>query len=129
MSRPVSIDGAGYRGPVLRELTDPDGLNLEVFTPPTERMPLTVFAPRTSRSARTARRSLAPPAKRRRSTNAPQRHRCEVSLFQEAVRRLRDAEQCLADPTTKSRTVIKNDYEVRVRPPKREANAGVRPSA
>ena len=30
----ISIDGAGYRGPVLRELTDPDGLNLAVFTPP-----------------------------------------------------------------------------------------------
>jgi transposase len=39
----LSIDGAGYRGTVLRELTDPVGLNLEVFTPPTERMPLTVF--------------------------------------------------------------------------------------
>src|SRR5262249_37417127 len=41
----VSIDGAGYRGPVLRELTAPAGLNLEVFTPPTERVPLTVFGP------------------------------------------------------------------------------------
>ena len=39
----ISIDGAGYRGTVLRELTDPAGLNLEVFTPPTERIPLTVF--------------------------------------------------------------------------------------
>ena len=41
----LSIDGAGFRGPVLRELTDPAGLNLEVFTPPTERLPLTVFGP------------------------------------------------------------------------------------
>src|SRR6202043_887607 len=40
----ISIDGAGYRGPVLRELTDPTGLNLEVFTPPTERVALTVFS-------------------------------------------------------------------------------------
>ncbi|MBI1831462.1 MAG: hypothetical protein HYR84_08435, partial [Planctomycetes bacterium] len=40
----ISIDGAGYRGTVLRELTDPQGLNLEVFTPPTERIALTVFS-------------------------------------------------------------------------------------
>jgi transposase len=32
----VSLDGVGFRGPVLRELTDPGGLALEVFTPPTE---------------------------------------------------------------------------------------------
>jgi hypothetical protein len=41
----VSIDGAGYRGSVLRELTDPAGLNLEVFTPPSEVSPAPVFAP------------------------------------------------------------------------------------
>src|SRR5438477_9947466 len=41
----VSLDGAGYRGPVLRELTDPAGLNLEVFTPPAEVPPPAVFGP------------------------------------------------------------------------------------
>src|SRR5208282_5327892 len=30
----LSIDGAGYNGPVLRELTDPQGLNLDVTVPP-----------------------------------------------------------------------------------------------
>ena len=40
----ISIDGAGYRGTVLRELTDPHGLNLEVFTPPNQRLPLPVFS-------------------------------------------------------------------------------------
>jgi hypothetical protein len=39
----LSADGAAYRDSVLRELTNPTGLNLEVFTPPTERIPLTVF--------------------------------------------------------------------------------------
>ena len=29
----VSIDGAGYKGPVLRELTDPKGLNRVVTVP------------------------------------------------------------------------------------------------
>jgi transposase len=41
----LSIDGAGYRGSVLRELTDPAGLNLEVFTPPAEMPPPAVFGP------------------------------------------------------------------------------------
>jgi hypothetical protein len=31
----VSLDGVGFRGPLLRELTDPEGLNLEVFVPVT----------------------------------------------------------------------------------------------
>ena len=39
----VSLDGAGYRGKVLRALTDPDGLNLEVFTPPSEPQPVKGF--------------------------------------------------------------------------------------
>lgn len=41
----VSIDGAGYNGPVLRELSDPKGLNLDV-TVPTPAMPAsTKFGP------------------------------------------------------------------------------------
>ncbi len=32
----ISIDGAGYKGPVLRELEDPKGLRLEVYVPPRE---------------------------------------------------------------------------------------------
>jgi Transposase DDE domain len=30
----LSLDGAGYQGPLLHTLTDPQGLNLEVFVPP-----------------------------------------------------------------------------------------------
>src|SRR5260370_21014319 len=40
----LSMDGAGYRGTLLQELTDPQGLNLEVFVPPTERAPPKGFA-------------------------------------------------------------------------------------
>jgi transposase len=39
----VSTDGAGYRGDVLRELTDPDGLDLEAFVPPSEPRPAKGF--------------------------------------------------------------------------------------
>ena len=32
----LSLDSAGYQGPLLRTLTDPAGLNVEVFVPPRE---------------------------------------------------------------------------------------------
>jgi IS5 family transposase len=32
----VSIDSAGFQGPLLHTLTDPEGLNVEVFVPPKE---------------------------------------------------------------------------------------------
>lgn len=32
----ISLDGAGFQGPLLRTLTDPDGLKVEVFAPPRE---------------------------------------------------------------------------------------------
>jgi transposase len=45
----LSIDGAGFNGPVLRELQDPDGLNLDTYVPPpketeTELFPTADFA-------------------------------------------------------------------------------------
>jgi hypothetical protein len=41
----ISIDGAGCNGPVLRELNDPAGLNLDVTVPPPERSASTKFGP------------------------------------------------------------------------------------
>jgi transposase len=41
----LSMDGAGYNGPVLRELTDPDGLNLDVIVPPPQAVPRKTFGP------------------------------------------------------------------------------------
>lgn len=39
----LSMDGAGYNGPVLRELTDPEGLNLQITVPPPTLQPRTTF--------------------------------------------------------------------------------------
>ena len=108
----VSIDGAGYRGPVLRELTDPAGLNLEVFTPPSERIPLTVFGPEQFTLGDDGV-TLSCPAgqtttQHERSTNDTGA-KFRFSKKQCGGCALR--EQCLSDPKTKSRTVIKNDYE------------------
>lgn len=41
----LSADAILHQGPKLRELTDPEGLNLEVFVPPVERAPTGYFPP------------------------------------------------------------------------------------
>jgi hypothetical protein len=41
----LSIDGAGFNGPMLRELEDPDGLNVKTFVPPPKEKPSPTFTP------------------------------------------------------------------------------------
>jgi transposase len=41
----LSMDSAGYQGPLLRTLTDPQGLKLEVFVPPKEPLSNRPFQP------------------------------------------------------------------------------------
>jgi transposase len=111
----VSIDSAGYRGSVLRELTDPAGLNLEVFTPPKEAPPPKGFPPeRFALTVIDGQPTLTCPAGA--TTQARERNANDTGYKY----RFRKAQcsacplrsECLADPRAKSRTVIKNDYEV-----------------
>lgn len=118
----VSIDGAGYRGDVLRELTDPAGLNLEVFTPPTERIPLTVFSP-DDFTLSDDRETLTCPAGQ--STSRHERNGRDTGVkFRFSKTQCGDCPlraQCIADPQTKSRTVVKNDYEAEYKAAQRKA--------
>lgn len=41
----MSIDGVGFHGPLLRELEDPEGLNIEVYVPPPKESPDQLFRP------------------------------------------------------------------------------------
>ena len=41
----LSIDGAGFKGRALRELEDPQGLNVNTFVPPPPESPTTTFTP------------------------------------------------------------------------------------
>jgi Transposase DDE domain len=108
----LSIDGAGYRGTVLRELTDPVGLNLEVFTPPTERMPLTVFGTDKFKLSDDGKTLTCPTGQ---TTQNHERNQNDTGRkFRFAKKQCSGCplrEQCLANPKTKSRTVVKNDYE------------------
>lgn len=111
----LSLDGAGYRGDVLRELTtDPQGPNVEVFTPPTDRPPPSGFgSERFSLTVIDERPTLTCPAgqtttQHERNTNGTGA-KFRFSNKQCGGCALRS--ECLANPATKSRTVIKNDYE------------------
>jgi transposase len=112
----ISIDGAGYRGAVLRELTDPQGLDLEVFTPPAERLPLTVFDP-CAFTLSEGRGMLTCPAGQ--TTTNHERNTNDTGVKFRFSKKQCGAcplrGQCLAGPQTKSRTVVKNDYETEYR--------------
>jgi transposase len=108
----ISIDGAGYRGTILRELTDPDGLNLEVFTPPPKLEPPVGFPPeRFTLQTIDGREVLICPNgaqsyKRERNRDTGYVYRFSAKDCKTCPLRA----QCLATPKTKARTVSKNDY-------------------
>lgn len=112
----LSIDGIGYNGPVLRELTDPEGLNLDVTVPPPQTPPRTTFgaerftltvlpdgnAELTCPNGQTTR-NCQRTGKDTGTQYAFKRSQCKGCPLRE---------QCLQKPQgTKPRTVIINDYE------------------
>ena len=112
----ISIDGAGYNGPVLRELTDPQGLNLEVTVPPPTLAPRTTFGPerfslkvideRTSEVTCPAGQATRSRSRTRQKTG----DRFQFRNKQCAGCPLRT--ECLVNPASpRGRVVIKNDYE------------------
>jgi transposase len=112
----LSIDGIGYNGPVLRELTDPEGLNLDVTVPPpqtpvhttfgAERFTLTVLpdgnAELTCPNGQTTR------THNRTGKDTGTQYTFKKSQCTHCPLR----EQCLQKPQgTRPRSVIINDYE------------------
>jgi transposase len=112
----LSMDGAGCNGPVLRELTDPAGLNVDVIVPPPQPAPRTTFGP--ERFALTVideqHGEVTCPAgqttRQRSRTRQGTGYRYQFKTSQCAGCPLRG--DCLANPASKrGRVVIKNDYE------------------
>ena len=108
----LSIDGAGYRGALLRDLTDPKGLNVEVFVPPPARIPLPVFSPEQFTLSDDGATLTCPAGQR---TTQWERNAHDTGRkFRFSRQQCADCPQrgaCLSTPQTRSRTVIKNDYE------------------
>ena len=109
----LSMDGAGFRGTLLRECTDPQGLNLQVFVPPPREKPSPYFAAQQFTKNATGT-SLTCPA----GQTTPNRSRAtgqtgwEFSFPRATCESCALQQQCLAKlPKKKGRTVVKNDYE------------------
>jgi len=112
----LSMDGSGYNGPVLRELSDPKGLNLDVTAPPkqprerttfpAERFALTVLEDGTAVVTCPTGQTSGP------GTPSTQKY---TKLFRFKGKQCRSCpwrEQCLEHPLSKhGRTVQKNDYQ------------------
>jgi hypothetical protein len=112
----LSIDGAGYNGPVLRELTDPAGLNLDVTVPPPTLAPRTTFGPeRFSLTIIDAEHGeVTCPAgqttRQRSRTRQGTGYRYQFKASQCGICPLRH--ECLSNPAAKrGRVVVKNEYE------------------
>lgn len=111
----VSQDGAGFRGEILRELQDPEGLNLEVTVPPAAEPAGTGrFTPeRFSLEVIDGKEVLKCPAGQQTSTrernNNDTGHKYRFKAQQCAGCSMR--EQCLEPKTKGGRTVNKNAYE------------------
>jgi transposase len=112
----VSIDSAGYRGTVLRALTDPSGLHLEVFVPPCPPAASPGFGPEQF-TLSADQTTLTCPAGQTTTKRDRSRHDTGWKFrFAEACCAacpLRS--QCVTKPHAKRRAVIKNDYEAEYR--------------
>jgi hypothetical protein len=123
----VSLDGAGFNGPVLRELTDPEGLNLDVTVPPPtpaerktfgpERFSLTVLDD--SRAELTCPNGQSTQQRERNDNDTGWKYLFRPSQCADCSLR----EQCLQNPQSQGgRKVIKNEYEAEYRKVEEKAN-------
>jgi transposase len=116
----MSIDGAGFNGPVLRELTDPQGLNLDMTVPPPTPQERTTFGPERFTLKVIDEQHLELTCPNGQSTQ--HRERIEKNTGWKYIFKPSQCadcplrQQCLQNPLgKKGRTVIKNDYEAEYR--------------
>jgi transposase len=117
----MSMDGAGFNGPVLRELTDPQGLNLDMTVPPPSPQERTTFGPErfTLKIIDEQHAELTCPN----GQTTQQRERIEKDTGWKYIFKPSQCadcplrQQCMQNPLSKKkgRTVIKNDYEAEYR--------------
>jgi hypothetical protein len=120
----MSIDSIGFRGDLLDEWTDAEGLNLEVIVPPIDPNPSAGFPPEAF-TLDAAQAKLTCPAGQ--TTETRERNANDTGWkYRFAARQCAGCplrEKCMAKPetTTGGRTVIKNDYEATYRAAREKA--------
>lgn len=110
----VSMDSVGFRGDLLRELTDPQGLNLEVFVPPRAEPASEVFGPEQFTVSADGT-TLTCPAGQTTQWQVEVKQGPRFIFSKRVCAECPLRQQCLDKPTGKQRSVIKNRYEAEYR--------------
>lgn len=114
----LSIDGAGFRGDVLRELEDPEGLAVNTFVPPKKQPPTTLFTPHDFAEDPEHRTVTCPAGKNSHYRDRDQRGHGSIYRFQRTTcEGCPLLSHCLNHPPRGpfGRTVRKTDYEAEYR--------------
>ncbi len=109
----LSIDGAGYDGPVLRELEDADGPNIDVFVPPKAPTHAGLFGPVEFQENEESTAVTCPAGKTSRYRQRGESRHCTTYRFTAATCAACPLQKrCMEKPPEKfGRSVRKNDYE------------------
>jgi transposase len=110
----LSLDGAGYRGELLRELTDSKGLDLEVFVPPPPEQVTGKFESDQFTLSDDGT-TLTCPAGQTTTWRYREKHGVRFFFPEATCSDCPLRSQCLAQPTTQRRSVAKNIYEAEYR--------------
>jgi transposase len=110
----VSIDGVGFNGPVLRELQDPDGLNLDVFVPTPNEADGELFTPQDFEEDVERGVVTCPAGQTSHERHHESQKRTTKYRFEAAVcRTCRLLSRCMKQPPKQhGRSVCKSDYQV-----------------
>lgn len=127
----ISIDGAGFNGPLLRELEDPEDLAMNVFTPAPKERQTKIFTPddfvADERAGEEDGRPIAITCPAGETSHYRQRDSRQRGLVFRFVKATCEActmlERCMSHPPggVFGRTVRKTDYEVEYRRARQKA--------
>jgi len=109
-----SIDGVGFNGPLLRELQDPEGLNLDTYVPVPEERKGGLFTPQDF--SEDAERGVVTCPAGQTSSERYYERQTQVTRYRFAAAVCRDCPllaQCMKDaPQRHGRSVCKSDFQV-----------------
>jgi transposase len=122
----LSMDGAGFNGPMLRELEDPKGLAVNTFVPPKQEAPSKLFTPDDFVEDSERRHVKCPAGKASHYRQRDSRDRGWMHRFKRTTCQACPLlSQCMKEPPAPSgpfgRTVCKNDYEAEYRRARQKA--------
>lgn len=110
----LSIDGAGFNGPVLRELEDPAGLRVDTYVPPPHEMVGDLFPP--SAFLKDEERNVVTCPAGQTSTSRfrdEEDHMAKYRFAADTCRACPLLSRCMKNPPARhGRTVCKTDYQV-----------------